>query len=158
MPFPPSFPSIPQPPLLTDSRLLGLLRTILAPCVRPVRNATQIQRTTHQLVPHTGTILGTSTTHKHDTVLLDVVALAGDVRRDGLARSQAHTCSFSFSRVGLLGSCNTDFDADAFALGVLVVGQGGGDGMASSAIFTAALMLHVSIAVRRWNGSAASLP
>lgn len=51
----------------------------------------QIQRSPDKMVPHTGTILTPPAAHQDDAVLLDVVPLAGDVRRDDLARRQAHT-------------------------------------------------------------------
>lgn len=72
-------------------------------------------------------------------MLLDVVALSGNVRRDRLASRQAHTRRFSFARVGLLGPCDADFDAHALALRIFAFGQGGGGGVADSSIFTASL-------------------
>jgi hypothetical protein len=121
--------------LLTDRSLLWLLGAVLAPTRLPARNTTlktlglahctsssihtppkthQIKRTANQMISHTRTILTSATTHKHDAVLLDIVALAGNIGRDTLSCREPHTSCFSLARVGLLGTCNTDFEADAF--------------------------------------------
>jgi len=92
------------------------------------------------VVPHTGTILGSAAAHEHDAVLLDVVALAGDVGRDHLAVGQAHTGSLALTRVGLLGLLDADLDADALELGRLDGGQGGRDGVTGSLGFPAFLL------------------
>jgi hypothetical protein len=43
------------------------------------------------MVPDTGTILTTATSDEHDAVLLDVVALTGNVGRDLAAGAETHT-------------------------------------------------------------------
>lgn len=111
--------------VLTNRSLLGLLGTVFTPRIRPIGHTTQIQCAPHQLVPHTGTILRTPAPDQDHTVLLDVVALAGDVCCDGLSCGQAHTCRFPLTRVGFLGFRDADFDADAFALGVVALGESG---------------------------------
>lgn len=141
--------SKPVYPTLTKTRLLGLLGAVLAPGVRPVRHTAQIQRTSDQLVSHTGTILRPAAPDQDHAVLLDVVALARDVGRDGLAGSQAHTRRLSLARVGLLGPRDSDLDAHALALGVVAAGQGRRDGVAGSAGFAAALGGTVSISSGR---------
>lgn len=129
----------PSLPALTQTRLLGLLGSVLAPGVRPIRHTSQIQRAPDQLVPHTRTVLRPAAPDQDHAVLLDVVALARDVGRDGLAGGQAHTCRLPLARVGLLGPRDADLDAHALALRVVAAGQGGRDGVAGSAGFAAAL-------------------
>lgn len=46
----------------------------------------QIKRPPDEMVAHAGAVLGPAAAHQHDAVLLDVVALAGDVGRDGAPR------------------------------------------------------------------------
>ena len=72
-------------------------------------------------------------------MLLDIVSLAGDERRDDSARRQPHTRRLSLARIGLLGSDHADLDANALQHGRLDGGQGGGGGVACSLLFTAAL-------------------
>lgn len=84
------------------------------------------------MIPHTGTILTASAADKHDTVLLNVVALAGNVGRDMAARAETHTSSLTLSGIGLLGPLNTDFEADTLLLRALRIGEGRRDGVASA--------------------------
>lgn len=73
-----------------------------------LRQTHKIQGTAHQVVAHTGAILTTTATHEHDGVLLDVVALAGDVGGDHAAGGQTHTRRLTLARVGLLGPRDSD--------------------------------------------------
>lgn len=91
------------------------------------------------MIPHTRTILGSAATHEHDTVLRDVVALAGDVGRDDLTRGKTDTGSLAFARVGLLGTRDADFDTHTLERGRLDGGQGRGDGVAGTLGLTATL-------------------
>lgn len=133
------FPPTPVYPALTEARLLGLLGSVLAPGVRPVGDAAQVQRPPDQLVPHTGAVLRPAASDQNHTVLLDVVALSRDVGRHGLARRQAHTRRLALARVGLLGPRDADLDAHTLALGIVAAGQGGGDGVTGSAGLAATL-------------------
>ena len=90
------------------------------------------------MVPHTGTILGPASTHEHDAVLLDVVALAGDVGGDDGAGGQLDTGRLSLARVGLLGSHDTDSQAHALE------GRGAGVGQRRRHGVTGALALTAS--------------
>lgn len=60
------------------------------------------------MIAHTGTILTATAAHKHDGVLLDIVALAGDVGGDHAAGGQTHTRRLTLARVGLLRPCDSD--------------------------------------------------
>lgn len=84
------------------------------------------------MIPHTRTILTSSASHQNHTVLLNVVALTRDIRRDMSAGTQAHTRRLSLAGVGFLGSLDTNFEADALLLRALRVRQGGGRVMASA--------------------------
>jgi hypothetical protein len=57
--------------------------------------------------------LRSTTTNKHNTVLLDVMALAWNIRRDMLARGELHTSDLALSRIGLLGTHDSHSQADA---------------------------------------------
>lgn len=136
-------PEFAIPPHLRNRRLLRLLRAIFTPRVRAIRHTAQIQRAPHKLIPHSGTVLRAAAADQHDAVLLDVVSLARDVRGDGGAGGEAHTRRLALARVGLLGFDDADLDADAFALWVFALREGGGDGVAWAADFAAALMREV---------------
>lgn len=60
------------------------------------------------MIPHTRTILGSPTTHKHNAVLLDIMTLAGYVGRDDSARGKLDTSRFALARVRLLGAHDAD--------------------------------------------------
>lgn len=91
------------------------------------------------MVSHTGAILCPPTAHEHDAVLLNVVPLAGDVRRDDLASGQPHTGGLALARVGFLGLGDADFDADALERGRVDARERRGYGVAGSLGFPAAL-------------------
>jgi hypothetical protein len=103
----------------------------------------QIQRSTDEMIPHTGTILTTSSAHQHHAVLLDVVALAGDIGGDRTSGRQPHTGGLALARVGLLGPRDADLEADSLPLRGKDLGQGGGDGVAGSLGFPAALLTRL---------------
>jgi hypothetical protein len=95
------------------------------------------------MVPHTRTILGAPTTHQDDAVLLDVVALAGDVGGNDGSRGQPDTSDLALTRIGLLGLDDTDTQAHTLHGGSFGVGQSGRDGVASAlALSCAAQDLH----------------
>ena len=72
-------------------------------------------------------------------MLLDIVALAGDVGRDDLAARQPHAGGLSLARVGLLRPRDAHLHAHALEHGRFDGGQGGGHGVAGSLGFSAAL-------------------
>jgi hypothetical protein len=78
------------------------------------------------MVPHTGAILTPTTAHQDHAVLLDVVALAGDVGCDHSTRAQAHTGRLALTRVGLLGPRDAHLEADALLLRRLRLGESWG--------------------------------
>lgn len=85
----------------------------------------QIKSTPDEMVSHTGTILGPPTADQNHTVLLDVVSLAGDVRRHDLAVGQAHLGGLALARVGFLGLGDSHLQAHPLHLGTVLGGEGG---------------------------------
>jgi hypothetical protein len=122
----------PSDPFLTNSSLLGLLRAVFTPASRSVRNTAlekkhqlafptfvpnhqtkhdgstyQIQRPSNKMIPHTRAILRPAPPNKHNTMLLDIVPLAGDIRGDMRPRAQLHTRNLALPRIWLLGPHHT---------------------------------------------------
>src|SRR3954469_9275396 len=71
-------------------RLLGL-HAVLRARLLAVGHAGRVEGAADHLVPDARKVLDAPTTHEHDGVLLEVVALAGDVRRDLQAVRQTNT-------------------------------------------------------------------
>lgn len=84
------------------------------------------------MISHTRTILRTSTTHQDDAVLLNIVALAGEVRSDEGARGKLDTGRLALARVGLLGPDDADTQADSLEDRAPRVGEGRRDGVAGA--------------------------
>lgn len=76
----------------------------------------QIKRTPDKSVPHTRTILRPSTSDQHNTVLLNIVSLTGNIRRNDRSTAKLHSRRLALSGVGLLGSHDTDTETDALEL------------------------------------------
>lgn len=93
------------------------------------RRTHKIKGTADQMVPHTGTILTPASAHQNDAVLLNVVALAGDVRRDDLAGGEPDTRRLALARVGLLGPRDAHLYAHALHEGALLLREGRGHGV-----------------------------
>lgn len=125
--------------VLSAGCLLRPRRSVLAAGICPVRDATKVQGAAHKVISHTRTILTPSAAHEDDAVLLDVVALAGDIRGDLATVRETDTGRLALARVGLLGTLDADLDADALEVRAFGVGKRGGDGVASSLALTAAL-------------------
>src|SRR3982751_3079518 len=81
---------------------LLLLRTVAAAGLLTVLHALGVQRATHDLVADAGEVLHAAAADEHDRVLLQVVADAGDVRRDLDAAGEADTRDLAQRRVRLL--------------------------------------------------------
>lgn len=91
------------------------------------------------MIPHTRTILTSTAADENDGVLLDVVALAGNVRGNHTTAGQTHTGRLALARIGLLGAGDADFEAHAFLLRAYRIGKGRGDGVACALRFTTSL-------------------
>ena len=55
------------------------------------------------MITYTGEVLHTTAADEHDGVLLQVVALAGDVGVDLLAVGQTNTCTLRMAELGFFG-------------------------------------------------------
>src|SRR5579884_417723 len=93
--------------------LLGGLGTVLGPRLLPVFHAAGIEGAPHDVVADAREILHPAAAHQHDGVLLQVVPLARDVRRDLHVVGQAHAGDLAQSRIGLLRRHRLDLGADA---------------------------------------------
>lgn len=99
---------------ITDSALSYPLVRVHQAHTLPARMKTyQITSSAHHMVPHTGTILTPPTAQEHHGMLLHIVALTGDIRRDDTARTQTHTRRLALSRIGFLGLGRADLETDA---------------------------------------------
>src|SRR5688572_4709292 len=98
-------------------RALGaVLRTTLLAAL----NAHGVQRAADHVVPHTGQVLHTATANEHQRVLLQVVAHAGDVRRDLDPVGQPDASDLAERGIRLLRRLREDADADAALLRTLL--------------------------------------
>src|SRR5919205_2904361 len=103
------------PPGARRGTLLGL-HAVLRAGLAAVRDAGGVERPAHDLVAHARQVLDAAAAHEHDGVLLQVVALAGDVHRDLHRVGQAHAGDLAQCGVRLLGRGRIDTRADAAPL------------------------------------------
>jgi hypothetical protein len=83
-------------------------------------SATEMRRKENDSSPYTREILRATSPDKYDTVLLEIVALAGYVCLEDLPRREPHAGNFTFRRVGFLGLRGEHLHDDAFPLGIVV--------------------------------------
>src|SRR6266511_3360881 len=95
---------------------LLLLHSVLRARLLAIADAGGVQRAAHDLVAHARQVLDAATAHEHDRVLLQVVALAGDVGRDLDATRDAHAGDLAQGRVRLLRRGRVHARTDAAAL------------------------------------------
>src|SRR3954451_6818297 len=96
---------------------LLLLHAVLRACLLAVADAGGVERPANDLVAHARQVLDAAAAHEHDGVLLQVVALAGDVGRDLDGAGDPDARDLAQRRVRLLGRRRVDARADAAALG-----------------------------------------
>src|SRR3954451_7771586 len=86
-------------------RGIGLLRlhAVLRAGLLAVRDAGGVERPAHDLVAHAREVLDAASADEHDGVLLEVVALARDVRGDLHLVRQTRAAHLAQSRIRLLG-------------------------------------------------------
>jgi hypothetical protein len=89
-----------------------LLCTVFGTALFTTLDTLEIQSTTDDVITHTWKIWNTTTTDKHDSVLLEVVAFATDVGPNFLAVSKAHTSNLTKSGVRFLWSLGSNLDTD----------------------------------------------
>src|SRR4051812_40027546 len=97
----------------TSALLLG---AVAATGLLAVADPGRIEGAADDLVADAGKVLHAATAHEHDGVLLQVVALAGDVGRDLHTAGQPHTGDLPERRVRLLGRVRVDAGAHPTAL------------------------------------------
>lgn len=111
--------------------------------LRSIRRITecthQVQSAAHQMITHTRAILTTATTHENDGVLLDVVALTGDVGSDHATRRETDTRRLALTGVRLLRACDSDLQTYTLLLRTQGIGQGGGNGVTGTLWLTTSL-------------------
>ena len=81
----------------------GALGAIFVAALPAVGNTLSIQGAAHNVVTHTREVFHPTTANQHHTVLLQVVPLTADIRRDFKAIGKADTRHFAQSRVRLFG-------------------------------------------------------
>lgn len=85
-----------------------VLTTVLGARAGTTSDTVEVESTANGLVTDTGKVLGTATTDEDDTVLLEVVALSGNVGNGRLASAELDTDDLADSRVGLTGLGGVD--------------------------------------------------
>ena len=100
--------------------LLGALGTIAGAGTLAVLHGRTVVGTADDLVADAGQVAHTTAADEHDGVLLQVVALAGDVGRDLDAVDETHAGDLAQGGVGLLGRGGEDAGAHATLLGVVL--------------------------------------
>src|SRR6478735_5899561 len=93
------------------------LHAVLRTGLLAVADAGGVERPAHDLVAHAREVLDAATAHEHDGVLLQIVALARDVRRDLHRVGEPHTGHLAERRVRLLRRGRVHTRAHAAALG-----------------------------------------
>src|SRR6267154_3340300 len=87
---------------LLRRRGLGPLRAVFRSSLLAVLHARGVQRSAHDVIPHSRQILHAATAHQHDGVLLQVVADAGNISRHFNGIRQANARHFAQRRVRFL--------------------------------------------------------
>ncbi len=103
-----------------NALLLGALGAVAGAGTLAVLHGRAVVRTANDLVTHAGEVAHTTATDEHDGVLLEVVALAGDVGRNFDAIDEAHTGDLAQSGVRLLWGGGEHAGAHATLLGVVL--------------------------------------
>src|SRR3954462_4420045 len=94
-----------------------LLRAVAAASLLTVADTGGVERAPDDLVANTGEVFHTAAAHEHDRVLLEVVALTGDVGGDLHAAGEADTGHLAQRGVRLLRRVRVDAGAHAPTLG-----------------------------------------
>src|SRR5208283_4940452 len=97
---------------------LRALDAVLRAAAAAFLDARRVQRAAHDVVAHAGKVLNAAAAHEHDRVLLQVVALVGDVGDDLVAVRQPDLGHLADGRVRLLRRAGHDLHADAAPEGV----------------------------------------
>jgi len=107
-----------------DFLFLRAFDAVLGAAATALFDAYAVERATDDVITHTGKILYAATAHEYNAVLLEVVALVGNIGDDFVAIGQAHFGDFTNGGVGLLGRAGHDLHADAALKRVACQGRG----------------------------------
>ena len=99
---------------------LSLLRAVTAARLIAADNSECIPASANNLITHTWQIANTTTAHKHDRVLLQIVTFTWDVHGDFFAVAQPNSSDLSKGRIGLLRSHGSDQQANPLLLRALL--------------------------------------
>jgi hypothetical protein len=106
------------------ARLLAFpLGPVLGPGLLAVGDPLGVEHAADDVVAHAGQVADAAPPDQDDRVLLQVVPLAGDVRRHLDAVGQADAGHLAQGRVRLLGRHDLDLQTDALLLGASVQGR-----------------------------------
>src|SRR6516164_3299949 len=109
-----------RPSRTQSDPLFGSLCSVFRSPLLAVFHALRIEHTAQDVVAHAGQILHTAAADHHHRVLLQIVALAGNVADHFEAVRQPHLGDFAQRRVRLLWRCGVDAGADAALLRALL--------------------------------------
>src|SRR5690242_9781575 len=108
-----------QSPGAYSRGLFGALGAVLGTRLPAVLDALRVEHAAKHVVAHARKVANTAAADQHDAVLLEVVALAGDVADDLALVGQADLGNLAKRRVRLLRGRRVDTGADAALLRVL---------------------------------------
>src|SRR5262249_18322152 len=96
--------------------LLRPLGAVFGPALAAVLDAFRVGRAADDVIAHAGEVLDAAAANEHHRVLLQIMALAGDVARDLEPVGQPHARHLAQRRVGLFRRRRIDARADAALL------------------------------------------
>ena len=94
-----------QPFQATKNNLFRFFGTIFGPALLSIGHPDSIQGSTNQMISNPRQILHTSSTNKHDRMLLEVMSHSRDVSGDFNASCQTNSGNFPQCGIRLLGCC-----------------------------------------------------
>lgn len=101
---------------------LGSLDTVLGTGTAAFIHTTTVKCTTDNVVAYPGKILDTATPNKDDAMLLEAVALVGDVGNDFNTSGKPHFSHFPDCRIRLLRGTGHDLNAHTATKGISLEG------------------------------------
>jgi hypothetical protein len=96
--------------------LLAALHAVLRSTLLASIDAKAVEGSADDVIPDTGKVTDSTTTHEHDGMFLEVMSFAPDVCRDFLAVRESNTSHLAKRRVGLLGSDGSDLKTHTASL------------------------------------------
>src|SRR5437867_11700737 len=114
-------PYLARPPSDVHARLLGraclgALRPVFRPALSSILHSDGVESATYQMIAHSGKILHPAASHKHDRVLLKIVADTRNIRGHFHSIRQTDAGDFAQRGVRFLRGRRVDADTDASLL------------------------------------------